>query len=107
MKRLFGAIIIVLILYVIYHDLNDGTLPTENKKNDAIPVSTVTDMTYIEEVVKPGDTVLTIVKKNSQNPLPVSITKLIADFQKLNAGKKPEEIQIGENYKFPTYHNPN
>ncbi len=106
MKRLFGAIIVILVLYVIYHDTTEGTLPKENKKNDAVPASTVTDMTYIEEVVKPGDTVLTIVEKNSKNPLPVSISKLISDFQKINEGKKPEEIQIGKNYKFPTYTGP-
>lgn len=103
MKRLFGAMIVILVLYVIYHDMTEGTLPSVKNENLSVPASTSSEIPFIEEVVQPGDTVLTIVEKNSQHPLPVSITKLISDFQRLNEGEKPEEIQIGENYKFPTY----
>jgi plastocyanin len=107
LKRLFTAFITVLVLYVIYHDLTIGTvpLPEKNEEEQAIPVSSSSnnEFPFSEEKVKPGDTVLSIVEKNSKHPLPVSISKIISDFQTLNDGKQPEEIQIGKTYKFPTY----
>lgn len=107
MKKLIGALFTVLVLYVIYHDITLGTLPEKKEENAAVPVSTTNvDIPSIEKIVKPGDTVLSIVEKNSKQSLPVSISKIIVDFQKLNEGKKPEEIQIGKTYKFPIYEQP-
>lgn len=107
MKRLFIAFIAVLVLYAIYHDLTQGSisLPEETTEEKAVPASTPPSSTipFKEKTVKPGDTVLSIVEKNSKGPLPVSISKVISDFQKLNEGIKPEEIQIGKAYKFPKY----
>jgi hypothetical protein len=104
MKRLFGAMITVLILYSIFYDLSSGTLPTKKQEELAVPVSnTTSESTYFEVVVKPGDTVLSIFERNQKEPIPVSITNLISDFQKLNKGKRPEDIQIGKKYRFPNY----
>jgi hypothetical protein len=106
LKKLIGALITVLVLYVIYHDITLGTLPKDNKENIAVQVSTSnveTEIPYFEKVVNPGDTVLSIVEKKSKHPLSVSISKVIADFEKLNGETKPEEIQIGNTYKFPIY----
>lgn len=104
LKRLIVAIITILVLYSIYHDLSKGSLPQEITEKIAVPVSTdIPEAAYFEEMVKPGDTVLSIMEKNTGEPIPVSITTLIQDFQKLNEGKNPEEIQIGKRYKFPRY----
>lgn len=106
LKRLVVAFITVLVLYVIYYDLTKGsiTLPEEQTEEQAVPASnTSSKIPFSEEVVKPGDTVISIVEKNSNHPLPVSISKVISDFQKLNDGTNPVEIQIGKQYKFPTY----
>jgi hypothetical protein len=105
LKRIIGALITVLIIYVIYYDLTEGTLPMEKRTDESVSVSSpLTDgLPYVEEEVKPGDTVLSIVERNGKNPLPTSISKVIADFEKLNDGKKPEDIQIGKQYKFPIY----
>lgn len=104
MKKIIGALITVLVLYVIYYDFTNGSLPSESEQNIAVPVSAPTpDIQNIKKEVKPGDTVLSLVEKNSFHPLPVSISKVISDFQELNNGKKPEDIQIGKFYKFPIY----
>ncbi|MGJ7921385.1 LysM peptidoglycan-binding domain-containing protein [Neobacillus sp. LXY-4] len=102
MKRLIGLLFTVLVLYVIYHDLTQGTIPQQEEEL-AVPASSSIQLPYSVEEVKPGDTVLSIVEKNSTHPLPVSISKVISDFRKLNEGIKPETIQIGHQYKFPTY----
>lgn len=107
MKRLVIALIAVLVLYAIYYDLTKGTiaLPDKTTEEEAIPASSTPkiNIPFQEKTVKPGDTVLTIVEKTSDGPLPVSISKVISDFKKLNDGIPPEEIQIGKAYKFPTY----
>jgi hypothetical protein len=104
MKRLFIAIFTLLLLYSIYYDLTSGSLPTKETKNVAVPVTNMSNNDdFFEATVKPGDTVLSIMEKHLKEPLPVSITKLITDFQALNKGKQPEEIQIGKRYKFPNY----
>lgn len=106
MKRLIGLLFTVLVLYVIYHDLTQGTIPQQQQQEEeelAVPASSSIQLPYSVEEVKPGDTVLSIVEKNSTHPLPVSISKVISDFRKLNEGIKPETIQIGHQYKFPTY----
>ncbi len=107
MKRFVVAILSVLILYVIYYDFTKGTLPTESNEQNSVPVSSTTNnnnnIPYFEVEVKPGETVLTIVEKSLDKPIPVSITRLISDFEQLNDGDKPEEIRIGKQYRFPDY----
>lgn len=103
-KRFVGAILSVLILYVIYYDFTKGTLPTESNEQNSVPVSTTnTNIPFFEVEVKPGETVMTIVEKKLDKPIPVSITRLISDFEQLNNGDKPEEIRIGKQYRFPDY----
>jgi hypothetical protein len=108
MKKLFGFLLAVLIIYVIYIDLTVGTLPSsqtqqvdakiviENKQPEsAIP--------SFDAKVEPGETVISIVEHQLDKPLPVAITDLIGDFQKLNPGETPGKIQIGTTYHFPDY----
>jgi cytoskeletal protein RodZ len=112
MKKLFGLLLSVLIIYVIYFDLTVGTLPTSAPQHvDAQVENTTkvnnnkpnTDIPAFEAKVKPGDTVISIVEKELDKSLPVSITELIEDFKKLNKGKSPEKIQSGSTYVFPDY----
>jgi hypothetical protein len=52
--------------------------------------------------MQPGDTLLSIVEKEkgkSNHP----IETIISDFQSLNEGLKPENMQIGKTYKIPVY----
>ncbi|MFK4997661.1 LysM peptidoglycan-binding domain-containing protein [Bacillus sp. N9] len=53
--------------------------------------------------VKQGDTVLSIMEALSEQPLSVSIEQTVDDFIELNDGMKPDQIQIGQVYKFPLY----
>ncbi|MDN3018545.1 hypothetical protein PH210_20380 [Paenibacillus sp. BSR1-1] len=107
MKKLFGFLLTVLVIYVIYLDLTVGTLtPSPAKQVDA-KVETVikkqSGLPSFEAKVKPGETVISIVEHRLEKPLPVSITDLIEDFKKLNQGRNPEKIQIGSTYHFPDY----
>jgi hypothetical protein len=109
MKKLFGFLLSVLIIYVIYFDLTVGTLPTSHTQQMNAKVETIakpnTDLPSFSAMVKPGETVISIVEHQIKKPLPVSITDLIEDFQKLNPGQTPEKIQIGSTYHFPDYSN--
>jgi hypothetical protein len=103
LRRLFLTLLSVLILYVIYHDFTKGTLQIETNENNSVPVSTTSNIPFFVVEVKPGETVLTIVEKNLDKQIPVSITRVISDFEQLNDGEKPEKILIGKQYRFPDY----
>jgi hypothetical protein len=107
MKKLAGFLFLILVVYSIYNDLNSGSLPTPVSTNK-IEAKTVSQETtpYFEQEIHPGDTVLSILERNLDGPLPVSITEAVADFQELNNGTPPEEIIIGNSYKFPNYTQP-
>ena len=112
MIRLFVALLLGITFFSIYYDLTQGTIPSP--KEDSIPASNIVQLledtdTIIEEdyvmiEVMPGDTVLTIVERITNGPLPVTVPQLIHDFELLNDNVTPEKIQIGKTYKFPVYH---
>ncbi|WP_442594963.1 hypothetical protein [Neobacillus sp. D3-1R] len=104
MKKLFTALILLLICYIIFFDLKHGTLPTSNEEEtESIVSSTEPTISYFEEKVRAGDTVLTIVENKLQTQIPVSINEIVNDFISLNNGITPEKIQIGKTYRFPNY----
>lgn len=111
MKRLFAAIITVLIIFVIYYDLSTGTLPVAiETSTQAIMEESLSDgsdiqMDYFEVKVKSGDTVLTIIERQLDAAIPVPIEEIVNDFSSLNNGLEAEKIQIGKIYKFPDYSN--
>lgn len=104
MKTFFGILFSILVIYVIYFDLNHGTLPVAKGENTTTETSTEkTDQPFFEYKVRPGDTVLSIVERQKQGAISVPITKLVQDFKALNKGLEPNNIQIGKIYKFPKY----
>lgn len=108
MKKLFVLSFTLLMIYAIYYDLKVGTLPhTIIEEKEVIaevnPLDDGASFSYFEQKVTPGDTVLSIIEDKMDKSIPISISEVIQDFKKLNSGVKPEEIQIGEKYKFPDY----
>ena len=107
MKKLFGFLLAVLILYVIYIDLTVGTLPASLTQQVDAKIETKikqkVNIASFEAKVEPGETVISIVEHQINKPLPVPINDLIEDFRKLNPGETPEKIQIGSTYHFPDY----
>jgi hypothetical protein len=108
MKQLFGFLLFVLTIYVIYFDLTVGTLPSSRSQQAValVETSTLPTNTVIpsfEATVQPGETVISIVEHHLNKSLPLSITDLIDDFRKLNPDQTPETIQIGSTYHFPDY----
>ena len=104
MKRLVGVLVTVLILYCIYYDLSYGTLPAvKTEQQPEIETMVTEDMAYFEKTVENGDTVLTIIEHQLGQSLPVPISEVVTDFQKLNNDLPPQQIQLGKKYKFPDY----
>lgn len=108
MKRLFGLIIFILILYVIYFDLSNGTLPIALESTSSANIVDITNgetttQDYFEKKVQSGDTVLSIIESHLNSSVPIPIEQIIDDFKRLNDGVDTEKIQIGKTYKFPNY----
>ncbi|MBD7935840.1 MULTISPECIES: hypothetical protein [Cytobacillus] len=112
MRRISTFILIIIISFAVYVDLSKGTLPKR-----IAPVATeVTNLekgeqevglAYFEKEVTRGDTVLSIIEQQNMNIENLPINVIAEDFSTLNNGLKPEEIQYGYTYKFPSYNNEN
>lgn len=106
MKKIFYFFGILLVIYIIFFDLQVGTIPTKHITTVATESKsdhTSKSLPNFEEIqVKNGDTVLGIVEElNPEFNQPISqITK---DFTELNKGLSPTKIQSGKSYKFPLY----
>ncbi len=102
MKKLIALLFILLIGYSVFFDVTKGTLPS----TDSIPVTTNSDdkalPSYKEIKIKSGDTLLTIMERE-EGKLVKPINTIMLDFQELNDGVSPHELQIGKTYKFPIY----
>ncbi|WP_070120658.1 hypothetical protein [Bacillus marinisedimentorum] len=107
MKRFLLAGCACLVFYIIYFDLTTGTLPANTvpavhtaaagKSGDDL------DIQYQNRVVKPGDTVLSVVEKIHGGTSPVPIDEIISDFEALNPNGNLAALHIGKTYRFPFY----
>ena len=100
LKKLFVLLFMALIIYSVYFDITIGTLPAVSTPVTA--QESPSDLPYKEIEVKPGETLLSIIERE-EGSLPKPINTIILDFQELNDGHSPHELQIGETYKFPNY----
>ncbi len=126
MKRLGILLLSIIVIYSIYYDFKEGTLlllpavaDTANTQKELDVQSTNTvpsnedteelgkeiDKTFVEVTIQPGDTVLSLVEKERNAPIPVSIEQVVKDFEQLNDGTAPTKVQIGKEYKIPVYPN--
>jgi hypothetical protein len=101
-KKVISAFVLCLSIYIIYHDVTTGSLITSTKAT-ATPEKINVHIPYQTVTVKPGDTLLSIIERKQNGPLPVSIDKVITDFEALNPGEKAQTLQIGKKYKIPIY----
>ncbi|MFB4164740.1 hypothetical protein ACE1TI_13120 [Alteribacillus sp. JSM 102045] len=109
MKKLLLFLLFILVCTSIYYDITEGTLfvptPETNNSSTSHPSSSANldDQTKIEVTVEPGQTVLSVVEKLHDGPVPASIEQISSDFEKLNNGLSPEKIQVDKSYFFPVY----
>jgi len=103
MKKVFGTLAIIIVIYAIYFDITTGTLPGAEKKESV--QETALSLQFVELEVKPGDTLLSLIESQGGYPNDVSMEEMIKDFSILNEGIKPNDMQFGETYKIPVYNN--
>ena len=108
MKRLSLIIIGLFLCYIIYYDLQIGTLPTVNiistTSTQAAQVEDKSNpsIAFYEMKIKQGDTVLSITEHH-HGRLPTSIDQIVRDFETLNSNVQAGEISYGQTYRFPDY----
>jgi hypothetical protein len=110
LKRLFIFLVFMIVTYSIYYDLKAGSLPkaaevavTVKPQPAAEAPVDMNTPEYFTVNVTSGDTILSLMEHKLEGPLPVSIDQLITDFELLNDGQSPHDIQIGKTYKLPLY----
>ncbi|SDH49040.1 hypothetical protein SAMN05192534_10682 [Alteribacillus persepolensis] len=118
MKKLLLFLLFLLICASLYYDMTEGTLTPSSVNNDSssnieVPTETSAPASNAlegkektEVIVEPGQTVLSIVEQLHDGPVPASIADISTDFQQLNNGIAPEDIQVDESYYFPVYNTP-
>ncbi|WP_409297661.1 hypothetical protein V1498_06505 [Peribacillus sp. SCS-26] len=109
MKRIIYLLVLCFILFIIYYDLTSGTLqkqasatPAEQAEPPEKAERTEPRMDYVEVQIEPGDTILSLIEEQ-EGKITEPIENIIKDFQALNQGLSPEDIQIGRTYKIPSY----
>ncbi|SDC32400.1 hypothetical protein [Shouchella lonarensis] len=98
MKKLTFAIVSLLIVLGVRHDLSNGSVQIQEK--DSLPTVTAP---YQEVIIQPGQTILSVVERLHDQPVSVPIEKIVDDFHQLNGMKQTETLQIGQTYRFPLY----
>ena len=103
MKKILMGILFLLILHTTYYDLTTGTLPKRSVESEAAEVIATQQESapYVVYQINAGDTVLSLVEE-ANGSVPVSIEEIVHDFEILNQ-IHPTKIQIGKEYKIPTY----
>ncbi|MBE4907990.1 hypothetical protein IMZ08_07990 [Bacillus luteolus] len=108
MKKFIGVLLALFLLYIVYHDVTQGTLPSMKEQPVAAaaaeqvskPIENTTIPFQIVKI-KAGDTVLSLTESLSTGN--VSIEKIISDFEELNPKATANSIIIGKEYKIPVY----
>lgn len=98
MRRIIFLLVSLFVLFIIFFDLKNGTIPVQ--EGPTVPASafqTADKQAYKTVTVKQGQTVVSIV--HTSKPL----DEVIEDFEALNKGVKANEIRAGSTYKFPVY----
>ncbi|MDQ0858366.1 hypothetical protein [Bacillus sp. V2I10] len=106
MKRLMIFILFIFLIYIVYYDMNSGTIainsPLAANDDPAVETTSSGSKPYTEKKINQGETVLTIVEQLHKQ-FPVPIDQIRKDFEKLNPSVKADTIQVGKTYKFPLY----
>ncbi|USK32635.1 hypothetical protein LIT25_18835 [Bacillus sp. F19] len=106
MKRLMIFILFIFLIYIVYYDMNSGTIainpPLAANDDPAVETISSSSKPYTEKKINQGETVLTIVEQLHKQ-FPVPIDQIRKDFEKLNPSVKADTIQVGKTYKFPLY----
>ncbi|NNU82995.1 LysM domain-containing protein [Geobacillus sp. BMUD] len=103
MKKLILLLLLFLSSYIVYRDLAIGTLHPSSETAAADVQPNRAPIPYRTVTVHPGDTLLSIVEKELEGPLPVPLEQLIRDFERLNPGEQAQTLKIGKTYKVPIY----
>ena len=80
MKRIFGVVILLFILFAIYTDLAVGTLPETMVQIQLKSQETGSLIRFVEVRVEHGDTLISLIEKQGGFPGHISITRMIDDF---------------------------
>ncbi|MCT2537576.1 LysM peptidoglycan-binding domain-containing protein [Aquibacillus koreensis] len=129
-KKMCLTIGIILLFLSIFKDLTVGTNVEHTTTIDSNSSENVVESEQVEEEindvdkeniteehpttryavksykVRPGETVISIVETfNTDHNSSIKMEVIIADFEKLNPGVNPHEIQPNTNYLFPIYKN--
>lgn len=108
-KRMSIYLLFLLLFISIYKDLT--TEIPENIPQTTVPqydnIKKVPGVTGIKVQVRPGDTVLSVVEQlNKDNQkINTDITRIIADFEKVNPHVDPYNLNSHDFYYFPLYNN--
>ncbi|QTM99844.1 hypothetical protein ERJ70_11390 [Sediminibacillus dalangtanensis] len=117
LKKTVVTLFIILFIVSIFKDLTVGTLngaqqrteeqpanpSNSHKPSQKAPQQDQIAYQVIEVEVRPGDTVLSIIEEINRAEAVLAIDSIVTDFQKLNPGTDPQQIQPGETYLFPLY----
>lgn len=104
-KKSLILFLAILLCASVYHDITTGSISSKPEKEKENYVQTVSNksLNFIKVQVLPGETILSIVEKYSDNIKSLDINQIVSDFEKLNEGAHPYHLKAHQSYNFPVY----
>ncbi|GGH79796.1 regulatory protein YycH of two-component signal transduction system YycFG [Pullulanibacillus pueri] len=109
MKKFILYTLLTIISLTCLYDWTNGSLkyiaidqPQSAEAKTKLQKTPSTSKPFQNVTVQTGDTVLSIIERLNPNQVE-NISKMINDFQLLNPKQNPNQIKIGESYRFPLY----
>ena len=100
MRFLITSIILVLLIFVIKVDLQEGTIPLASFYQTPIPCEQINELTYVSVQVMEGDTIYSLF---SATPSPIKMTfpERLSKFYELNPHLQLQTLVAGEKVLIP------
>src|SRR5690625_5498148 len=100
MKKVLIYILIFLLLFSVYKDLNIGS--SGNNRSSSTNSVSITNYNAVYVKVQHGDTILSIIENiNRENISVMDMDQIIEDFKLLNPNINPYQLKTEHYYYFP------
>ena len=100
MRFLVTSIILVILIFVIKVDLQEGTIPLASFYQTPVPCEKINELTYVSVKVMEGDTIYSLFSA-TPSPIKMSFPERLTKFYELNPHLQLQTFKPGEKILLP------
>ena len=100
MRFLVTSIILVVLIFVIKVDLQEGTIPLASFYQTPVPCEKINELTYVSVQVMEGDTIYSLFSATS-SPIKMTFPERLSKFYELNPHLQLQTLVAGDRILIP------